>query len=368
MTVGTQPPLGRIGLATRLARVAGFDVAWTIDHFQGFFPQAIWDEEFSFLAGPGSSPHAYFDYQALMGHLATRVGKMQVAVGVTEPIRRHPVLLAQTAMTIAHLSKRAPILGIGAGEAENITPYGLDFSRPVSQLAEALEIIRLCFASQGPFDYAGEFYRLSGALMDLRPPAGRTPELWIAAHGPRMLRLAGRFGDGWYPTLPYTPNEYAAALATVREAAAGAGRDPMAIVPGWQAVAVFGKTEDAARRLLESPPMRLSALLAPDYVWRRHGAAHPLGDGFRGFIDIIPQQLDRPALEAAMAAVPVDLVAETALWGTPDAIYSEVRGLVDAGLRHLVIQPISAMVSKRDALFSMRSVIRMQRRLKRDGV
>ncbi len=368
ITVGTQPPLSRIRFLTRTAKAAGFDAIWTVDHLQGFIPQVIWDRDLSFLADPQGSPHAYYDYQALMGYLAPRAGKAHVGVGVTEAVRRHPVLLAQTAMTVAAMSKRAPLLGIGAGEAENTVPYGLDFARPVSRLEEALEIIRMCFTSQGKIDYAGEFYQLSSAVMDLNPPKGRTPQIWVAAHLPRMLELTGRFGDGWYPTIPYTPDEYAASLQTIRRAAANSGRNPASITPGWQAFVVFGKSEADARRILDSRLMRFTALLAPHYVWSAHGAEHPFGASYGGLVDFVPQAFDRAALDAAIGRVPVDLIAETVLWGTPDTIHAEIRDRVDAGLRHLVIQPVSAMISKSDAAFSVRSMIGLQRRLKREGV
>jgi phthiodiolone/phenolphthiodiolone dimycocerosates ketoreductase len=368
MTVGTQPPLRRISATLRIARASGFDVAWTVDHFQGFFPQALWDRSFSWLADPEGTPHAYFDYQALTGYLARRAGKMQLAVGVTEAVRRHPVLLAQWAMSLAHMTKRAPILGVGAGEAENVTPYGLDFTHPVSRLEEALQIVRRCFVSRGPFDFTGDQFVMSGAMMDLAPRKGRMPPIWVAAHGPRMLALTGRYGDGWYPTLPYTPQTYADALAVVRTAATEAGRRPMDIVPGWQAFVILGKNEAAARRLLDQPAVRFTALLAPDSMWRDRGVPHPLGDGFRGLVDFVPQRYDRSELEAAMAKVPIDLVAEMVLWGAPEAVHAELRDFVDAGLRHVVFAPVSALASRADATFTLRSAMSMARRLRRDGV
>ncbi len=358
----------RIGLILRTARLSGFDVAWTVDHFQGFFPRAIWDKEFTFLAEPAASPHAYYDYQTLLGYLARKAGRLQLAVGVTEPIRRHPVLLAQAAMTLAHMTKRPPILGIGSGEAENVVPYGMDFSRPVSQLEEALEIIRRCFTSTGPIDFAGRYYRLTSAVMDLVPPPERTPLLWVAAHKPRMLDLTGRYGDGWYPALPYTPQSYADSLEVIRASARTAGRDPAAIVPGWQSVIVLGRNHAAARELLGSRPTRFTALLAPADVWREHGVEHPLGADFRGMIDFVPQRYSRGELEAAMARVSLDMLAETMLWGTLDLVHVKLRDFIDAGLRHLVVQPVSALVSKRDAVFSLRAMLTLQRRLKREGV
>jgi alkanesulfonate monooxygenase SsuD/methylene tetrahydromethanopterin reductase-like flavin-dependent oxidoreductase (luciferase family) len=44
-----------------------------------------------------------------------------------------------------------------------------------------------------------------GALFDLPPYKGKWPEIWIAAHGPRMLRAVGRYGDGFFPAFAQTP-------------------------------------------------------------------------------------------------------------------------------------------------------------------
>jgi len=366
--VGTSPSLKRVHLLVRAARVLGFDAAWTVDHFQSFYPRSLWDRRFSWMAKADGSPHPYFDYQSLVGHLASRVGPMHIGVGVTEPIRRHPVLLAQAAMTWSHMTKRSPILGLGAGERENLDPYGFDFSRPVSRLEEALEIIRLCFDSDGPIDYSGEFFTLDGAVMDLKPAPGNRPLLWIAAHGPRMLRLTGRYGDGWYPTLPMTPQEYGDALATVRAEAAQAGRNPDQIVPAWQVFSVIGRTRAHARRLLDSRFVRFMALLAPETAWRQRGLDHPLGEGFRGMIDFVPERWERTELEAAIARVPTDLVADAVVWGTPDDVLRRLGEHVDAGLRHIVLAPASAAVSRRDALYSLRQMVRILHKLRAAGV
>ena len=368
MSVGTQPPVNQIRAATALARLTGFDAAWTIDHFQGFFPTTLWDRDFSGFADPNSTPHAFYDYQTLLGYLASRAGKLHLAVGVTEPVRRHPVLIAQMAMTVSALAKRPMILGIGAGEAENITPYGLDFERPVARLEEALAVMRLAFESRGPFDFQGDFYQLDDAMMDLAPRPGKRPLLWVAAHGPRMLRLAGEHGDGWYPTLPYKPAEYESALRKVREAASQAGRDPNAIVPSWQAFALIGRDHAEISEMAASPLARYMALLAPATMWSQFGLDHPFGPDFRGFIDILPESHTRQELLTAMDRVPPNLVEEAVLSGTPDEVHAKLRDMIDAGLRHVVLQPVSALLSKRSALFSLRASIGISRRLKREGV
>lgn len=362
--VPTRPPLSAARWMLRIARLARLDSVWTVDHFLGFIPSAIWDEELTWLAGSRESPDAFFDYQALLGYLAARAGNVQLAVGVTEPIRRHPVLLAQTFLTLSHLARRPPILGIGAGERENVEPYGLQFEPAVSRLEEALQVIRLCFSSRGPVSFQGRFFRLEDALMDLQAPPGRTPRIWLAAHGPRMLRLTGRYGDGWYPTYPMSPAEYGDRLEVIRAAAREAGRDPDAITGGLSFPMVVAPTERAARRLLRAKAVRFGMLLLPSYVWEGFGHSHPLGDDFRGLVDFIPQQFDRASIEAAIASVPEDLVVEAVNWGTPRRLLERLFELREAGLRHVVLGTVTAALSRRGALFALPATWWMARRLR----
>lgn len=367
LAVGTQPPLRRVTAFARIARALGFDVAWTVDHFLGWFKEELWDKDFTWFAQPGNSPHPFFDYQALLGHLAAKHRGLHLGVAVTEPVRRHPVLIAQSFMTLSHLSPKTPILGLGAGERENTVPYGLDFNRPVSRLEEALQIIRLCFESRGPVSFSGQFYELDRAIMDLRPPAGRTPLIWLAAHGPRMLRLTGTYADGWLPALPFTPQQYADKLATIRTAAQRAGRDSAAFVPGWYTYAVIAKSQKAARAMFDHKAVRFGALLAPDSVWREMGSSHPFGDEFGGMVDFTPQDYTKAQIEDAIARVPVDGFAERTMWGSPDDVYRRLGEYVDAGLRHVVLQPFSALVSRRDAVYSLQAMISILRKLKKQG-
>jgi phthiodiolone/phenolphthiodiolone dimycocerosates ketoreductase len=116
--------------------------------------------------------------------------------------------------------------------------------------------------------------------------------------------------------------------------------------------------------MLGSKAVRYSALLVADEVWKRHGLTHPLGDGFRGMVDLVPPHLGRQELEAAMAEVPVELLAEEAVWGSSDQVVAKLRALAEVGLRHVVLVPLSAMISRRHAVATIRSLFRIGRRLR----
>jgi phthiodiolone/phenolphthiodiolone dimycocerosates ketoreductase len=356
MTVGVhlppKPPLVAlrgVELAARMMRLESMTV-W--DHFQDFFPQSMWDTSFSWLAGQSDTPHEFFDYQMLLGYLATRAGRMRLGVAVTEPVRRHPIVIAQTMLTLAHMTKRAPILGIGTGERGNLEQYGFAESQPVGRLEETLQILRLCFDTQGPITFRGKHFQLDGAVMDLRAPKGRTPDIWVAAHGPRMLRLTGRYGDGWLPVAVASPDAYASRLAVIRDAAANGGRDPDAIRPALAAYTVVASTNRAARKMLDAKPVRFVALLAPGALWHEMGESHPFGDDFKGFVEWLPDQYSRKEIEDALAAVPADALAKALIWGSPEQVAKRLRGFRDAGAKHVSLELASGTVSMRAALYS----------------
>ncbi|MBU3751068.1 MAG: LLM class flavin-dependent oxidoreductase [Mycobacterium sp.] len=365
LQIGTQPPLGATRAFVLAARAMRMDSVMLIDHFQNLFPRALWDRDFTWVAAQRPSPHEMFDYQVMMGYLATRVGRMQLGVGVTESVRRHPVLIAQALLTAAHLTARAPILGIGAGERMNIDPYGLDFTHPVDRLEEALQVIRLCLSSRGPVSFDGRHFRLDRAAMDLKAPPGRTPEIWVGGQGPRILELAGRYGDGWYPASVVTAGEYADKLATVRSAAAGAGRDADAITPALHRFVVFGSSEGEARAMLRHRAIRLLGLGAPAELWQRAGVQHPLGSDVNAIVEFVPDRHDRAFIEEAIAAVPEAVMTDgPLLWGTPAQVTAKLRAFGAAGLRHVVLAPISGLVSKRAAFYGLQAAGQVARELR----
>lgn len=317
------------------------------DHFQDFIPQALWTRENTWMVDDLPYPHEHYDYQVLMGHLAAYAGNMRLGVGVTESIRRHPVLLAQAMMTLSHMTKRPPILGIGAGERENTEPYGLSMHRAVSRLEEALQIIRLCYTSRGPFDFNGEFFQLDNAVMDLIPEDGKTPPIWIAAHGPRMLRLTGQYGDGWYPGIPFSREEYGDRMSTIRNHAREAGRDPSRITGALSVPAFIASSDSDAREILNLRASRIVGLIFPAEVFERQGLSHPLGNDFKGFTDFVPESYTEDELNHALDQISPEFLAETAIWGSPDTLADYFRQLGDGGLEHVILTPVSALASKR---------------------
>lgn len=312
------PPVDDLFAALRWARDAGIDAVTTWDHVVEFREP-----------GPGPDPAA-FEYQAILGALARTAGDVRLGVGVTELVRRHPIVVAQSFLTLSHLLDRPPILGVGPGERMNTERYGLPFHRPVDRLEEALGVLRACLAGE-PLRAEGDHFRLDAPPLPLRARQGAAPEIWIGARGERMLRIAGRFGDGWYPADLVDPDDYGRALAVVRTAAEEVGRDPDALTPAAELVVFGGRSTSEIARALASPDAKLHGLLLGADAWSAAGLDHPLGRAFRGPVDYVAGR----APSEALAAVPAELVERHALVGSPGSIVERLAELREAGLRHV---------------------------------
>jgi phthiodiolone/phenolphthiodiolone dimycocerosates ketoreductase len=305
---------------------------WLPDHMVSFWPDSIWTPEFTDLATVSRSPHRQLDGMAVAAAAAVVTSKVPIVTSVVDTVRRHPAMLAQSAITIDHLSKGRFILGLGSGELENTVPYGFDFDKPVSRFEEALQVIKLLWESEGAVDFDGQFYQLHHARMDAELFGDKAPPIWIGASGPRMLDITGRHADGWWPAGIFAPEDYAAKLGRIREAAERAGRDPMAITPALILTCLIGDEAEIAE-MVERPLVKAYILQVPAAVMRGLGHAHPLGETWRGFLDINPGVLTRGRILDMLARVDTNALLDVIPHGPPTRIAEIVKGYVDAGLR-----------------------------------
>jgi probable F420-dependent oxidoreductase len=111
---------------------------------------------------------------------------------------KHPAVVAKEAATIDLLSDGRLELGLGAGwMVADYEQLGFPYDPPgtrIARLAEAIAVVKGCFA-EGPFDFEGEHYRITGYDGQPSPVQRPHPPLVIGGGGPKVLRLAGREAD-----------------------------------------------------------------------------------------------------------------------------------------------------------------------------
>jgi alkanesulfonate monooxygenase SsuD/methylene tetrahydromethanopterin reductase-like flavin-dependent oxidoreductase (luciferase family) len=185
------------------------------------------------VAGVQDHPYQrrFFDTWTLLAYIAGRTERIRLVPDVTNLPLRPPAMLAKAAASLDVLSGGRVEVGLGAGAfREAVEAMGGPRRTPkesVDALVEAIAILRAFWDGERSLGFEGEHYRLSGARPG--PPPAHRIGIWLGAYGPRMLRLTGRLGDGWLPSLggSYLGAEDALRMQrAIDEAARAAGRAP----------------------------------------------------------------------------------------------------------------------------------------------
>lgn len=163
---------------------------------------------------------------ALAGH-ATKKIELGTAVVPTYP--RHPVAMAQQALSTQAATRGRFVLGIGLSHQMVIEGmFGLSFAKPFTHMKEHLAVLAALIRT-GSASFMGEEFRVNA---NMSVPGATPCPIMLAALAPKMLALAGSEGDGTitWMTGPNTLRDYT--VPRINEAAAKAGRPKPRVVVG----------------------------------------------------------------------------------------------------------------------------------------
>jgi alkanesulfonate monooxygenase SsuD/methylene tetrahydromethanopterin reductase-like flavin-dependent oxidoreductase (luciferase family) len=194
--------------------------------------QSVWAGD-SLLARPRGEP------LTLLATAAGATKRVRLGTAVLLPLLRRPVQLAHVLVTLDRASQGRLIVGVGPGAdlpgtRQELAAVDMPADGRVTALLKAIDRCRELWRDEDPD---------TRLLPTPFTPGG--PPLWVGAHGPRMLRVAGMRFDGWLPFSP-TPEDYAAGLSVVREAAARAGRNPAEVTAGVYLTLAIAEDRQAA--------------------------------------------------------------------------------------------------------------------------
>ena len=236
---------------------------------------ACWAEE----AGLASVwiPQIPDDFDALTG--ATIAGlattRLEIGTAVVPVQPRHPIALAQQALSVQAVCNGRLALGLGVSHHWVITEMlGLPYERPVSTMRAYLDVLDQALRGPGTVDVENAAFRVHNPLdiTDITP----TPVL-LAALGPLMLRMCGERTDG---TILWMADERAIGshiLPNLTRGAEAAGRAAPRVVAGIP-MCLCGEDEiDAA--VARTNRILAEAEVSPNYQkLLEHGDARNVGD------------------------------------------------------------------------------------------
>jgi 5,10-methylenetetrahydromethanopterin reductase len=161
------------------------------------------------------------DALTVLGIVGREVPGIELGTAVVPTYPRHPMMLAQQALSVQAASGGRLCLGIGLSHRIVVeSMWGISFDKPVRHLREYLSVLMPLLAGSS-VAFEGEDYQVHGAVS----VAGATcPVVLVAALGAQMLRVAGTLADGTTTWCVGAKTLAELTIPTIRQAAADAGR------------------------------------------------------------------------------------------------------------------------------------------------
>lgn len=266
--------IAEVTAAAERAKAEGFDTLW--------LPQTL-----------------TFDAMTALAVTAAAVPDLKLGTAVVPIQGRHPIPLAQQALTVADVAGPGRFtLGLGVTHAPVSEGfYGIPYSEVVSLCREELDALVGLLGPDRKASVEGRHLVARGPVMVDTP----APSVLLAALGPKMLELAGTRTDGTVTWMTGPRTLASQVVPGIREAAATAGRPEPRVVAGLPVCV----TSDPAGARDRVRPRIESAGQMPSY--RRQLAAEGLDD-----------------------------VADLALLGTADEVAERIDALAGIGVTELM--------------------------------
>ena len=256
------------------------------------------------------------DAMGVLAVVGREVPRIEFATGVVPTYGRHPLTMAQQALTVQAASGGRFTLGIGLSHKMVIEGmFGLSFDKPVRHMREYLSVL-MPLLNDGTASFKGE-------TMSTEATIGIEPRLacpvLVAALGEQMLKLAGTVTDGTmtWMTGPATLGEHTVPVITAAAKAAG----------------------KPAPRVATSLPVCVTT----DIAAARERAARDFQ--VYGFLPSYRAMLDREGAEGP---------ADVAIVGDETTVERQVRALADVG----VTDYVASIFGSRDERAQTRALLR----------
>jgi 5,10-methylenetetrahydromethanopterin reductase len=263
--------------------------------------------------------------------VALNTARVKLGPGVTNPLTRHPTVTAGAIASIDELSGGRAILGLGAGDSA-VSNIG---EKPASAdtLREYVSAIRALLQHRET-TYRRKTIRLTWATRQI--------PIWVAAAGPKALRLAGEIADVVVMGSGFLPDGIRASMAYVEEGARAAGRDPKDIE-----VWVFGPANVADSREAAIEPLKAAEAATGHYSFgrglERAGVPAELVPAVQRLAKEYRTQEHQAGADSFNARL-VDELGLTdymsrrfALAGTPQECIEQARAVAATGVRGLML-------------------------------
>jgi coenzyme F420-dependent oxidoreductase len=292
LPVAAQPSLDAIAEQARRAESLGYDRVW--------LPET-WGR----------------DAITVLSTIAERTETVGVGASVLPIYSRSPAILGQSAATLQELSGGRFRLGLGpSGPIVIENWHGVAYEEPLRYTRETVEVVKTVLSGE-VVEYDGEFFDLTGFRLrcDAPEPA---PAVDVSGMGPKAVELAGRFADGWHAIM-LTRDGMRDRVEDLERGAELAGRDPDD-VRVMRTLGCCALDDGARARALAR--QHLAFYVGGMGTFYRDALAR---QGYGDLATEVASAWGSGEQEAAVAAIPDDLLDELAAVGTPESATAAIE-------------------------------------------
>lgn len=294
------------------------------------FDSVLIDDHLLYGTEAAAAPEPFTTVAAI----AAGTRKIRVGIAVTDMVRRHPAIIAQTLATLSNQFPKRIFLGLGAGDPMNQTPFGFSAEHRVGMLNEGLQTIRQLWNSimDKPVNFKGRFFTLNNAYLQAGQEKQPVPPIYLAAFGPRMLKLTGESADGWIPHC-HTPTTYKEDLDTITASARQAYRDLDKFSQAYYTLASISKNRAEADRNVLGPAKYFLALI-PEALKKIDPSANHPG---RIWEKLSNPKEQRETIRKIAADIPESDAYNTVLHGTAEDCIEQIESYQKTGCREFML-------------------------------
>ncbi len=287
-----------------------------------------------------------YDSPTLMGYLAAKTERLQIAAGILNVFSRTPGAILQTAAGLDNVSGGRAVLGLGASGPQVIEGFhGLPYDKPLGRTREVIRIVRSGLKRE-PLQASGIFniplpadqgLGLGKPLKILVHPERDTIPIWVASLGDKNVEMTAELADGWLPIL-FIPERAREVWGSSLDAGA-AKRDPELGPLQVSAGGMVAIGEDVKGLLDFLRPMY--ALYVGGMGARGKNFYNELAQHYgyeKEAKEIQDLYLDGKKKEAE-ALVPMEWMEQSNLVGPASYVQERIAAFKEAGVTHLSIVP-----------------------------
>ena len=274
-----------------------------------------------------------------LAYLAAKTQHIKLGTGIMQISARVPPMIAMTAQSLRTVSKNRFVLGLGVSGPQVVEGlHGAAFAKPLSRLRECVDIIQLGLSSER-VAYQGKHYVLprpggEGKPIRLSQPPQPDLPIYLATLGPKAMELTGEVARGWLGT-SFIPEQADIFLEPLRKGLQTSGRTMTDI--DIQVGGSFEIDDDVEKLINARRP-------AMAFTLGGMGSAQTnfYNDAFKraGYEEAavkVQSLWVNGDKEAAIRAVPDEMVLNTNLIGTREMIIDRVKAYAKAGVNTLRI-------------------------------